>query len=168
MGTGQTVAEHLKRVAVILTARRELIACVEIGSGSCVSQSLTAEAGSSAYFAGSFVLPTDASHWPTYFAHCGISQQNTPRKSEELQEVATVAGTQFGARWVLVVDCAPPDGKGETHIALLAPDGNCAHETVPLAQSPGAETSHYSDNRLVQYVLQHLAERLEDYSEYSP
>lgn len=157
-----------KRVAASLTTRGEVLACVEIGSGGWVSRSLSAEPGSSGFYAGAFVLTPDASHWPTLLASCGISRRESLRTHEDLKLLATVAGKKFGAHWVLVVDSKTAIEEDGVNIALLAPDGTCSRETASLAELPGVETSQCPDNRLVQYVLQHLSKRLEEYSEDSP
>lgn len=168
MEAGQAVKKLHERVSRSLTARREVFACVEIGSGGWISRNLTAEPGSSGFYAGAFILTPNASHWPTLLAGCGISRRGTLRTHEDLKLLATVAGKQFGAHWVLVVDSKSAIEKDGVHIALLAPNGTCSYRSASLAQLPGVETSQCPDKRLVQYVLLHLSERLEEYSEDSP
>ena len=62
--SGPTTKALLRRIAQRLTDSDETLACVEIGSGGDVTRSLTSEPGSSAFFAGSFILSSDAALWP--------------------------------------------------------------------------------------------------------
>lgn len=153
-----------QRIAQRLTARGETLACVEIESGGHVSRSLTAEPGSSAFFAGALILPQDSACWPQPITGDGSWRDAPPGSDARLAELAGIAQAAFGADWGLAVECQPAASRESLHCALRAPDGSSVMESAPLGENalqPGTE-------RLVQCVLEILAQRLEEHTEVPP
>ena len=153
-----------QRIAQRLTARGETLACVEIESGGHVSRSLTAEPGSSAFFAGALILPQDSACWPQPITGDGSWRDAPPGSDARLAELAGIAQAAFGADWGLAVECQPAAFQESIHISLRTPDGSSVMESASLAESalrPGAE-------RLVQCVLEILAQRLAEHTEAPP
>ncbi len=153
-----------RRIASSLTARRETLACVEIGSGGRISQALTAEPGSSAFFTGALILTPDAALWPRAITGRGCWQAEPPGSEPRLFGLAAVAQKQFDADWGLAVECVPSATPVALHLALRSPDCGACCETAALA----ADAAEPDSGRLAQCVLERLAARLEGRDEAPP
>lgn len=153
-----------RRIATGLATRQGTLACAEVGSGGCVSRCLTSEPGSSAFFAGALVLAADAACWPHRILGCGGWQTEPPGSRARLQELARVAQEQFSADWGLAVEWTPSAPQRLLNIAVRVPDGSLTFETSSL----GAEGSPCGAERLVQCVLEVLAQRLAEHTKELP
>ena len=164
MAPTQPMGMLLRHIAAGLTSRNETLACVEIGSGGQVSSFLTSEPGSSAFFAGALILTADASVWPrSIMGRCGWRQDPT-ESLDRLCGLAAIAQSEFGADWGLAVVCKPASAQHPVHFALRSPSGNATLGTAPVSE----EVLQSDGGLLVHYVLQHVAERLENYREDPP
>ena len=153
-----------KLVATSLTKRNETLACVEVGSGGQVSSFLTSEPGSSAFFAGALILTADASVWPRSIMGRCDRRQDPTESPDRLCGLAAIAQSEFGADWGLAVVCRLAAAQHPVHFALRSPSGNATLETMLLSE----EAPQSGGEGLVQSVLQHVAERLNNHREEPP
>ena len=153
-----------RRIASSLTARRETLACVEIGSGGRIAQSLTAEPGSSAFFTGALILTPDAALWPRAITGCGGWQEEPPGSDARLYGLADLTRQAFDADWGLAVEWAPATAPEAVHVALRGPNCLASLETASLS---GGDAERAGE-RLAQCVLERLAARLEGRDEAPP
>lgn len=160
----QSTSMALHRIAQCLSARRETLACVEIGSGGRVSRVLTSEPGSSAFFAGSLILPADSAHWPQSIAGDGSWRAAPPGSQARLAGLAGVAQQSYGTDWGVAVECLPAAGQISLSIALRTPGGNTVLDTV----LPAEDAVQSGEERLVECVLELLAQQLEKHREEAP
>ena len=156
--TAPTVDTLRRCIAEFLTGRGETLACVEIGSGGRVAACLTAKAGSSAYFAGGLVLPADASHWPPSLVGEGAWLQEPPGSRSRLHGLVRVVQQAFAADWCLAIECTPQADRYTAFLLLRNTAGSATHTSEALTE----DSSQPCCERLVQYALKHLAEKLEE------
>ncbi len=154
--TAPTVEMLRQRIAEGLSDRGQTLACVEIGSGGRVASRLTAKAGSSAYFAGGLVLTADSSYWPTSLVGEGAWLRKPPGSRTRLERLAKIARHAFHSNWCLVVECVPQAAPFTVYLALCNAENNATH----IAEAPALDPSRPCWERLVQYALKHLAEKL--------
>ncbi len=152
-----TTKALLQRIAQRLIERDETLACVEIGSGGHVTRSLTAEPGSSAFFAGSFILAADAALWPRSLTPGDCGNSGRPGSIPRLQGLTVAARQAFGADWALAVECLPAAQRECAYALLCAPDGTSTLFTALFAK----DASHYDSDALVPGILGGLARRLD-------
>lgn len=141
-----------------------MLACVEIHSGGHVSRSLTSEPGSSAFFAGTLILPQDSARWPQPITGDGSWREAPPGSYTRLAGLAGIAQAAFGADWGLAVECQPAARGLRVDTLLRAPNGHAAVDSLSSAEDAG----HSEDERLVQCVLEVLAQRLEEHTVIPP
>ncbi len=154
--TASTIEMLRQRIAAGLSDRGQTLACVEIGSGGRVASRLTAKAGSSAYFAGGLVLTADSSYWPASLVGEGAWLRKPPGSRSRLNEIARITQHAFHSNWCLVVECVPQAAPFTVYLALRNTENNATHTANVLP--PGSSQPCWE--RLVQYALKHLAEKL--------
>lgn len=158
-----TTKSLLRHIARRLSERDETLACVEIGSGGHVSRSFTSQPGSSAFFAGSFVLTADAAHWPRSLRYYDCRNPEPPGSIPRLEGLAVAARQAFGADWALTVECLPAGQHAHAYTLLHAPDGRSALVTASYAK----DALQRENGLFVEGILACLARRLDDLSEAS-
>ncbi len=162
-----------QRVAALLTARHETLACIDVGLGGQVSAALTAVPGSSAFYLGAYILTAERSAWPKTVASRALRQGERTHLQAQLCALATIAQEDFGAVWGLAIagtsatghvakdsaDSIPPattvrhTNPASIGIALRSPSDTVTHAQTELPAA-GAEPG---TGGLVQYVLRQLA-----------
>jgi len=120
-------------VGDLLRQRRETLAVAESCTGGLVGERLTSVAGSSDYFAGGFLVYTDAMKTALLGVGVQLLAEHSAVSPQAAEAMATGARERTGATWALsVTGIAGPAGAaddkpvGTVFAALAGPDGVCS------------------------------------------